>query len=89
MLVVRVEEWPLGDASSARLVGEVRIGSSEEVPREVSDFDYVLRDHRGERGGAILGVERGLGPWTILSAVLRDAVVLTVPTTTPISSPTS
>jgi hypothetical protein len=84
MLVIKIELWPLGDQSQARLLGEGRIcnegGTFERGDYSVNLLkspEYARSTNVGKswRKGSVTGFpRRRLGPWDLLLRALVSAV---------------
>jgi hypothetical protein len=84
MIYVRIEMWPHGDKSRARLLGEGKI-SNEGGTAEIGDYSAVLLKSpeyakegnvgKAWRSGEVKGFPRlKLGPWDLLLRALVSCV---------------
>lgn len=84
MLYIRIEMWPRGEKSRARLLGEATI-SNEGGTADSGNYsvvllkspEYAATENVGKpwRKGSVQGFPRlRLGPWDLLFRALRDTV---------------
>jgi len=78
MLVVKIEMWPKGDKTKARVLGEAEIANVGGT-QEVGDYDVRLlkwgAGRRTWKKGRVTGFPRlKLGPWDLLYRALAAIV---------------